>query len=45
MRLIVLIPLVLVTFSACLAKKKKNLVNVNEENWKDLLNGEWMVEL
>lgn len=24
---------------------KQNLVNLNEDNWRDMLEGEWMVEL
>uniref|UniRef100_A0A0N5AEI7 Thioredoxin-related transmembrane protein 1 n=1 Tax=Syphacia muris TaxID=451379 RepID=A0A0N5AEI7_9BILA len=35
--------LLLVLCSSCLCRKK-NLISVNEENWKDLLKGEWMVE-
>lgn len=35
---------VVAVFSPCLGKKRKNLVSLHEENWKDLLKGEWMVE-
>jgi hypothetical protein len=27
------------------AAKSKNLLTLNEENWRDILEGEWMIEL
>lgn len=34
----------LVSLFVCVYSKPRSLVSLNEENWKDMLNGEWMIE-
>lgn len=29
----------------CNANSQKNVIELNEDNWKDMLDNEWMVEL
>ena len=37
--------LVLVLSVSCLAREKLRPVDLNEDNWQDMLEGEWMVKL
>ena len=35
----------LILFAACHAKEKAKPIVLNEDNWTDMLEGEWMVKL
>lgn len=39
------VPHVLLLCIVSLAAANKNLIEITDENWRDLLKGEWMVEL
>jgi len=43
-RLMWLLVLVFLSVSVC-GKKQPSIVQLNEENWEQMLDGDWMIEL
>lgn len=45
LRTIYILTLLLIVFANICYSRKSKLIELDEDNWQDMLQGEWMVEL